>query len=60
MVQPPHSGQGGVMTHQEAREIIDRSSAHIIVDEQDGSAAIDGEVTIEELQAILQLLEYSA
>lgn len=48
------------MTHQEAKEVIGRSSAQIVIDEQDGTATIDGEMTIEELQAVLQLLEYEA
>ncbi len=48
------------MTHQEARAIIERSEAAITVDEDGGTATINGTVTIEELQAISQLLEYTA
>ena len=48
------------MTHNEARRILANADALIILNEEDGSAKIDGEVNIEELHAILQLLEYNA
>ena len=48
------------MTHPEAREILGNAEAEIHVDEEGGTATINGTVTIEELQAMLQLLEYSA
>jgi hypothetical protein len=48
------------MTHNEARKILSESGANVVLDEENGTATIDGELTIEELSAILQLLEYSA
>jgi|APLak6261700835_1056253.scaffolds.fasta_scaffold30808_2 hypothetical protein len=48
------------MTHSEAKKTLQESAAHIDVDEDSGTAIINGKVTIEELQAILQLLEYNA
>lgn len=48
------------MTHNEARETLQGSAAHIDLDEDSGTATINGTVTIEELHAILQLLEYTA
>ncbi len=47
------------MNHVEAREILSKSSADVQVDEDGGTAVINGELTIPELQAILQLLEYT-
>ena len=48
------------MTHAEANEILSKSDADVQVDEEGGTAVINGEVTILELQAILHLLEYTA
>ncbi len=48
------------MTHDQARTILANSEATIAVDEEAGTATINGTVTIEELQAITQLLEYDA
>lgn len=48
------------MNHEQAREIIKQAEAEIVVDEDEGTATINVTVTIEELQAISQLLEYSA
>lgn len=48
------------MTHAEAKEILSKSDADVHVDEDGGTAVINGEVTILELQAILHLLEYTA
>lgn len=48
------------MTHDQAREILAESNATIEVDEDAGTATINGKVTIQELQAISQLLEYNA
>lgn len=48
------------MTHVQAREILQASTASITVDEDDGTATVNGTLNIEELQAILQLLEYTA
>lgn len=48
------------MTHPEARAILEKSEAKIALDEEAGTATINGELTIEEIQAVLQLLEYSA
>jgi len=48
------------MTHQQARAILEASKASIAVDEDDGTVTVNGTLTIEELQAILQLLEYTA
>ena len=48
------------MNHAEAKKILSGSSADVQVDEDRGTAIINGEVTIEELHAILQLLEYTA
>lgn len=48
------------MTHAEAKAALQESSAQIDVNEDSGTATINGTVSIEELQAILQLLEYSA
>jgi hypothetical protein len=48
------------MTHQEAKKILEQSDAQIIIDDDAGTATIDGELTIDELHAVLQLLEYSA
>lgn len=47
------------MTHEEAKQILDCSDSLIIIDDDAGTATIDGELTIEELHAVLQLLEYS-
>lgn len=48
------------MTHAEAKKILSESSADVQVDEEQGTATINGELTIEELHAVLQLLEYNA
>ncbi len=48
------------MTNDQARTILADAEATIVVDEEAGTATINGTVTIEELQAISQLLEYSA
>ena len=48
------------MTHDQARAIMEDAEATIALDEEGGTATISGTVTIEELQAILQLLEYKA
>lgn len=48
------------MTHDQARTILADAEAAIAVDEDAGTATINGTVTIEELQAISQLLEYTA
>ena len=48
------------MTHDQARAIQEDAEATIALDEEGGTATISGTVTIEELQAILQLLEYKA
>ncbi len=48
------------MTHDEAKKTLEQSDAQIIIDEAAGTATIDGELTIQELQAVLQLLEYGA
>ena len=48
------------MTHDQARAILADADATIAVDEEAGTATICGTVTIEELQAISQLLEYTA
>ena len=48
------------MTRQEANQILENADAQIVIDTHAGTVAIDGELTIEELQALLQLLEYSA
>lgn len=48
------------MDHAEAKKILAESSAVVMIDEDDGTAAINGKLTIQELQAILQLLEYNA
>lgn len=48
------------MTHDQARAILADAEANITVDEEAGTATISGTVTIEELQAISLLLEYSA
>ena len=48
------------MTHDEAKETLEKSDAQIIIDDANGTATIDGELTIQELQAVLQLLEYEA
>lgn len=48
------------MTHAEAKKILSEASADVQVDEDQGTATISGELTIQELQAILQLLEYTA
>lgn len=48
------------MDHQQAREIIARAEAEIVVDEDAATASISGTVTLEELLGITQLLEYSA
>lgn len=47
------------MNHDEARVILAAAEATIELDEEDGTATINGTVTIEELQAIAQLLEYN-
>jgi flagellar basal body P-ring protein FlgI len=48
------------MNHNEARKIISESGSEVVLDEENGTVIINGEMTIEELQAVLQLLEYSA
>ena len=48
------------MNHDEAKAILSRTSATISLDEEYGTASLDGEFSIEELHAILQLLEYTA
>lgn len=48
------------MTHNEARQILDESDVEVLLDEERGLARLNGQFTIEELHAILQLLEYSA
>lgn len=48
------------MTHTEAKSIIKDYGAEIKIDESEGFALINGIVSIEELQAILQLLECTA
>lgn len=48
------------MTHDQAREILSEAEATIEVDEDAGTVAINGMVTIEELHAICQLLEYNS
>jgi len=48
------------VTHPEARAILEQADAKIVLDEDRGTANISGELTIEELQAVLQLLEYNA
>lgn len=48
------------MPHDQARAILADAEANIAVDKEAGTATINGTVTIEELQAILQLLEYTA
>ena len=48
------------MTHPEAKAILEKSDAKIVLDEEAGTANIDGQLTIEEIQAVLQLLEYNA
>lgn len=48
------------MNHSEARAILAQAEAEIQVDEDAGTATINGTVTIDELQAISQLLEYAA
>lgn len=47
------------MKHDEARAILEASEASVVVDENDGTATVNGTLTIQELQAILQLLEYT-
>jgi hypothetical protein len=48
------------MDHEQARSVIANAEAKIVLDEEAGTATIKGTVTIEELQAISQLLEYTA
>lgn len=48
------------MTHYEAKKILAESEAEVYILGGLGTALIHGEVTIEELHAILQLLEYDA
>ena len=48
------------MNHAEATKILAESSAEVLIDEDDGLATINGELTIQELHAVLQLLEYNA
>lgn len=48
------------MNHDQAREILAKAEAKIVVDDEAGTATINGTVTVEELQAISQLLEYTA
>ena len=48
------------MNHPQAKGILEASDATIVLDDDAGTATINGTLTIEELQAILQLLEYSA
>lgn len=48
------------MTHDQARSILAEAEARIELDEEAGTATITGTVTIEELHAISQLLEYNA
>ena len=47
------------MNHDEAREILADSKAYVLIDEDNGTARLNGDFTIEELQAVLQLLEYN-
>lgn len=47
------------MTHDLARAILEASEADITLDENDGTATVNGTLTIEEPQANLQLLEYT-
>lgn len=48
------------MTHDQARAILAEAEAAISLDEDAGTVTIKGTVSMEELQAILQLLEYTA
>ena len=48
------------MDHVEAKQILANASAEIEVDEDGATATITGTVSIDELHAILQLLEYNA
>ncbi len=48
------------MTHDKAKDILSAAEAHVIIDEAAGTAIITGEVSIEELHAVLQLLEYTS
>ena len=48
------------MTHDQARAILAAAEAAISLDEDAGTVTINGTVSMEELQAILQLLEYTA
>lgn len=48
------------MNHSQAKAILEASDATIVLDDDAGTASINGTVSIEELQAVLQLLEYSA
>lgn len=48
------------MTHDQARAILAEAEAAISLDEDAGTVTINGTVSMEELQAILQLLEYTA
>lgn len=48
------------MSHEQARTILADSEATIAVDEEAGTATINGTVTIEDLLAITQQLEYDA
>lgn len=49
-----------LVNHSQAKAILESSDATIVLDDDAGTATINGSVSIEELQAILQLLEYSA
>lgn len=48
------------MTHDEAKSILEESDAQITLDEGSGVAQLNGQFSIEELHAVLQLLEYNA
>ncbi len=48
------------MDHAEAKQILAETDAEVLIDEDSGTARINGELTIQELHAVLQLLEYTA
>lgn len=48
------------MNHQQAKEILKNAEGDICINDDEGTVRLDGEFTIEELHAILQLLEYTA
>lgn len=48
------------MNHPQAKAILEKSEARIVIDEEAGTADINGKLSIEEIQAVLQLLEYNA